>query len=141
MTVKSWLLLVYPSLIALHCRFNRQTWTHLVGMGVFAYFHLFSQHLPHCFPPLLFLVGAFNFPAFFIWRIIFFMQLNIAEYSPNTNIVLKIFPEFGSRMFHSFSQSCPDDFPIISNRSSHGFSKIPTCFLAKKQQVFPHQFP
>lgn len=30
--------------------FNRQTWTHLVGMGVFAYFHLFSQHLPIVFP-------------------------------------------------------------------------------------------
>ena len=120
--------------------FNRQTWTHLVGMGVFAYFHLFSQHLP-IVSPIAVLGWCFQLPSILYMEDYFFLQSNIGEYSPNTNIVLKLFPEFCSRMFHSFSQSCPDHVPIISNRFSHGFSRIPTCFLAYFSKFPPIMFP
>ena len=123
--------------------FNRQTWTHLVGMGVFAYFHLFSQHLPivfpHCCSWLVLSTSQHSLYGGF-----FFCNRTLQNILPTQTLFsrfLKMFPEFCSRMFHSFSQSCPDHVPIISNRFSHGFSRIPTCFLAYFSKFPPIMFP
>ena len=124
--------------------FNRQTWTHLVGMGVFAYFHLFSQHLPIVFPHCCSWLVLSTSQHSLYGGLFFFCNRTLQNILPTQTLFsrfLKIFPEFCSRMFHSFSQSCPDHVPIISNRFSHGFSRIPTCFLAYFSKFPPIMFP
>ena len=86
---------------------------------------LFSSIFPaftHCFPPLLFLVGAFNFPAFFIWRIIFFCNRTLENILPTQTLFSRFFPNFVPGcsthfpshvpiMFPSFPIDFPMDFP------------------------------